>query len=134
MQRDGRLVALRYLQRRGGMAGVPVRADNREHLPVAHAGEYRVRVGTGIDHDDFLIVTHDPGIRRGHYLVYPGFHASLPFALTRAPAATSRIANISGQNPSPEDALNHPLTGAAPVACMTSRSYACGAIVSQPIR
>ena len=39
VQRDRRLVPLRHLQRGAGMTSMPVRADHRDHLPVAHRAE-----------------------------------------------------------------------------------------------
>jgi hypothetical protein len=44
------------------VVGVAVRADDREHLAVAHRVEHGRRVAARIDDDDLLVVADDPGV------------------------------------------------------------------------
>ncbi len=62
VQRHWRLVPFGQLYRGGDMVGVAVRADDREHLAVAHRVEHAGRVGARVDDDDLLVVTDDPGV------------------------------------------------------------------------
>jgi hypothetical protein len=78
VQRHGRLVPGRHLNRGGGVGRVPVRADDREHLAVAHGGQHRGRVVAGVDDDDFLVVPDDPGVDGGSSPLDPRLHGDLP--------------------------------------------------------
>jgi len=74
------------------MVGVAVRADDREHLTLPHRVEHRRRVAAGIDDDDLVVVTDDPGVGlltgRGRHPVNPCAHPSGSFlvGLTRRPS------------------------------------------------
>ncbi len=51
------------------MRGVPVGADDGEDLPVGDGGEHRGGVAARVDHDDLIVVAHDPGVAFGRVRV-----------------------------------------------------------------
>src|SRR6266568_5399751 len=78
------------------MVGVAVRADDREHLAVAHRVEHARRVGARIDDDVLLIVAYDPDVdlvgaraaigRRGRReLIDPSGHPGASFLVCLIP-------------------------------------------------
>ena len=62
VQGHRRLVPFGHLERGGDVVGVAVRADDREHLAVAHRVEQARGVGARIDDDDLLVVADDPRV------------------------------------------------------------------------
>lgn len=62
VQRHGRLVAFGQFYCRGDMVGVTVRADDREHLTIAHHVKHARRIAARIDDDDLLVVADDPDV------------------------------------------------------------------------
>ena len=72
VQRHRRLVALGHVDRRGDVVGVAVRADDREHLTVAHRVEHGRGIATRIDDDDLVVVTDNPDVDLGRPRVAVG--------------------------------------------------------------
>ena len=62
VQRHRRLVPLGHLDGRGDVVGVAVRADDREHLAVAHRVEHGRGIAARIDDDDLLVVADNPDV------------------------------------------------------------------------
>ena len=64
VQGHRRLVPLGHLERRGDVIGMAVRADDREHLPVARPGKHRLGIAARIDDDDLFVVADQPDVDR----------------------------------------------------------------------
>src|SRR5580700_1085202 len=62
VQRHWRLVAFGQLYRGRDMIGVAMRADDREHLAVAHHVKNARRIGARIDDDDLVVVADNPDV------------------------------------------------------------------------